>query len=93
MQQKLREELEEKYSTITKAFKFIDADRTGILEREEMKRLVTEFNMVGVRDEVFETLLDFIDVEGDGEIKYAEFARVLTADDVMAMKDTLQATG
>ena len=90
-QQKLREELEEKYSSVTKAFKFIDADRTGKLEREEVKRLLIEFNIVNVRDDAIETLIDFADFDGDGEINYAEFARILTADDVMAMKQTTTA--
>ena len=82
-QRKLREELEEKYSTVTKAFKFIDADRTGKLEREEVKRLLVEFNIVDVSDGAIESLIDFADFDGDGEINYAEFARILTADDVV----------
>ena len=90
-QQQLRQELEEKYSSITKAFKFIDADRTGKLEREEVKRLLVEFNIVNVRDDAIETLIDFADHDGDGEINYAEFARILTADDVMNMKQTTTA--
>ena len=45
-----------------------------------------EFNIIGVTDDTMETLLDFVDHDGDGEINYAEFARMLTADDVMAMK-------
>ena len=84
-------QLEEKYTRLTDAFKFIDADRTGILERAEMKRLLVEFNIVDVKDDAIETLLDFTDFDGDGEINYAEFARVLTADDVMNMKQTLRA--
>ena len=38
---------------------------------------------------VLENLIDFADFDGDGVINYAEFARVLTAEDVMRMKDTL----
>ena len=79
----------EKYSRITDAFKFIDADRTGYLERAEVKRLLVEFNVPDIKDEAIETLIDFADYDGDGVINYAEFARVLTAEDVMRMKDTL----
>ena len=79
----------EKYSRITDAFKFIDADRTGYLERAEVKRLLVEFNVPDIKDEATETLIDFADYDGDGVINYAEFARVLTAEDVMRMKDTL----
>lgn len=90
-QRMLRQELEEKYASLTKAFKFIDADRTGFLEREEMKRLLVEFNITDVSDGAIETLIDFADYGGDGEIAFAEFARVMTADDIMNMKSTLQA--
>jgi len=79
----------EKYSRITDAFKFIDSDRTGHLERDEVKKLLVEFNIPDIKNDAIETLIDFADYDGDGEINYAEFARVLTADDVMAMKDTL----
>jgi Ca2+-binding EF-hand superfamily protein len=79
----------EKYTRITDAFKFIDSDRTGHLERDEVKKLLVEFNIPDIKNDAIETLIDFADYDGDGEINYAEFARVLTADDVMAMKDTL----
>ena len=47
--------------------------------------------MVDVSEAAIENLLDFADYDGDGEINYAEFCRVLTADDVMSMKQTLTA--
>ena len=72
----------EKYTRITDAFKFIDSDRTGHLERDEVKKLLVEFNIPDIKNDAIETLIDFADFDGDG-------ARVLTADDVMAMKDTL----
>jgi Ca2+-binding EF-hand superfamily protein len=88
-QQCLKESLLTKYSRLTDAFKSIDDDRTGHLEREEVKRLLVEFNIPDIKDAAIETLIDFADYDGDGEINYAEFARVLTADDVMKMKETL----
>lgn len=88
-QQTLQEQLLEKYSRITDAFKFIDSDRTGHLERAEVKRLLVEFNVPDIKDQAIEALIDFADYDGDGVINYAEFARVLTAEDVMRMKDTL----
>ena len=78
----------EKYTRLTDAFKYIDSDRTGHLERDEVKRLLLEFNIPDIKDAAIETLIDFADYDGDGEINYAEFARVLTADDVMRMADT-----
>ena len=88
-QQTFKSEFEEKYRRLTDAFKFIDADRTGYLERDEIKRLLLEFNIVDITPEVIDNLIDFADYDGDGEINYAEFARVLSADDVMNMANTL----
>ncbi len=90
-QKALAGELQEKYVRMTDAFKFIDSDRTGKLGREEIKRLMIEFNLVNIREETIENLIDFADFDGDGVINYAEFARVLTADDVLNMKQTLTA--
>jgi len=87
-QQCLKSELMKKYTRLTDAFKYIDSDRTGHLERDEVKRLLLEFNIPDIKDAAIETLIDFADYDGDGEINYAEFARVLTADDVMRMADT-----
>ena len=80
-----KDELEEKYTRLTDAFKFIDADRTGTLDRAEVKRLLVEFNIPDISEATIETLIDFADFDGDGEINYAEFARVLHAKDVFAM--------
>ena len=57
-------------------------------ERGEVKKLLLEFNLPHLSDAAIETLIDFADFDGDGEIDYAEFARVLTADDILNMKAT-----
>ena len=36
-------------------------------------------------------LIDLADFDGDGSINYAEFARIFTSENVLAMKQTLQA--
>ena len=87
-----KDELEEKYTRLTDAFKFIDADRTGTLDRAEVKRLLVEFNIPDISEATIETLIDFADFDGDGEINYAEFARVLHAKDVFAMTNEYMRT-
>ena len=47
-----------------------------------------EDTLRGLEMGAIETLIDFADFDGDGEIDYAEFARVLTADDILNMKAT-----
>lgn len=90
-QKTLRAEFEEKYSKLTDAFKFIDTDRTGQLERSEIKGLMLQFNIHDVSDAAMDNLIDFADFDGDGQINYAEFCRCLTADDILSMKQTLSA--
>jgi len=58
----------------------------------ELKQLAMELNLV-IEDAVLEGIIALADHDGGGDISYAEFARVLTADDVMKMKDTLRAAG
>jgi Ca2+-binding EF-hand superfamily protein len=74
-----------KTSAFTSAFKWIDADRTGSITREEFKEALASLNLNMVRPAVLETLCDFIDSDGSGSFGYAEFSRVLAADDVMQM--------
>jgi len=74
-----------KFRHFTKAFKFIDRDRTGTISRDELKLVIEEFHLSNIRPEVLENLIDFIDIDAGNGIEYKEFARVLTADDVMEM--------
>ena len=68
----------------------VDQDRTGIAERGELMRLLQTYNGEGHPPAVLETLIDFADFE-EMAIGMAEFNRVMTADDVMKMKNTLTA--
>ena len=56
----------------------------------ELKQLCMELN-IQVEDAVLSGIIALADHDGGGDISYAEFARVLTADDVMKMKETLRA--
>jgi len=80
-------ELEEKYSRLTDAFKYIDSDRTGTLDRPEVKRLLVAFNIPDIKEETIDTLIDFADYDGDGEVNYAEFARMLHSKNIFAMNN------
>ena len=75
-----------KFIKFQKAFKFIDRDRTGTISREELKTCFDEMNLTQmIKPPVIETLIDFIDIDPGAKIEYKEFARVLSADDVMTM--------
>jgi len=91
-QMMLRERINAKYNSLTAAFRTIDNDHSGRLGLGELKQLAMELNIV-VDDAVLAGIIALADHDGGGDISYAEFARVLTADDVMKMKDTLRAAG
>ena len=43
-----------------------------------------------IRPAILEELINLMDVDGDDSIKYNEFARVCTSDDVFDMKELVQ---
>jgi len=91
----IKERIENKFGSLnlTNAFRTIDRDKSGTIDRLEMKQMLHEFNLVPamVPDAVLEDLISRADFDGDGSIRYAEFARLIAANDVNAMKGSLQA--
>ena len=83
--EQVRSRITAKYGkhSFSSAFKWIDADRTGSITRDEFKEALKQLNLAGVRENILDTLCDFIDQDASGSMGYSEFARVLSADDVM----------
>jgi len=85
----IKERLLMRNSTVRAALKLVDEDGSGYLSREEVKAMLntyyllkyTDFYTGEVRGEldeyVVDTLMDFIDKSGDGQIDYTEFTKVL----------------
>jgi len=88
----LKQHMETRFTQIHKAFRTIDEDKTGTVSRKELRAIIMAFNL-NMEIEVINALIDLADYDGDGNINYAEFARLMTADDILAMKNTLQAAG
>jgi len=59
-----------------KAFKFADTDNSGVLNKEEVTRVLKLWN-VPIDDEELQKLIDHCDKDGDGNISYREFADAL----------------
>ena len=55
-----------KYDTIHKAFKYMDQDGSGFINRSEFEWALAAMN-VNIRKAVLDSLLDIIDVEDDGD--------------------------
>ena len=64
----------------------VQEDKSGWCSRKEMRQLVANLNLESViRPVIIEELIRMMDVDGDDQIQYKEFARVITADDVFDM--------
>ena len=69
----------------------LDADASGQLDPDEFKRMLEMFNLEKVPDLIISTIYKLTDFDGNGTISYAEFARLLTTDNVNDMKKTVSA--
>lgn len=65
-------------STVEAAFRVFDPSATGFLHRDELKRVLTTFGDKLDETEV-EDLLKVADVDDQGRIVYAQFAKKLVA--------------
>lgn len=82
----IRERLLMKNATVMKALRDVDESGDGVLSREEIKKMLQDFNLMKYFDfytglqrgdldvKVVETLLDEVDSNGDGIINYDEFS-------------------
>jgi len=91
VQRTIREKMTDKFKRLDRAFVWIDKERIksgGVLTRDELVFALEILNLnVGpvIPQPIFDTLWDFMDSDGSGDIGYTEFARVLSAKDVMNM--------
>jgi len=78
----------------------IDADGSGTLTRDEIKKMLIDFQLLkhtnyysgvtlgDLSMAVIDTLLDFCDDSGDGVLQYNEFIKVLASDNIMYLPCT-----
>jgi len=89
MQNKMRE----RFAEVRRGFRQLDKDASGSLDRDEFRSILTMFNLQQIPESVIDKILQLTDYDGDGTINFAEFARLITSDDVLHMKQTLSALG
>jgi len=86
----LRTKMTDRFAQLRRAFRQIDEDASGTLDHKEVKQILETFNL-GIPDAVLDRIISLADFDGDGSINYAEFARIMTSEDVVHMKNTLEA--
>lgn len=84
-QKLINDKLTTRFSTLQRAFKTMDADRSGSISRAELEFTLEVFNLQDIRKATVDRLFSLIDYDGNGEFDFQEFCRVLTAPDVMNM--------
>jgi len=89
MQNKMRE----RFAEVRRGFRQLDKDASGNLDRDEFRQILTMFNLQHMPDAVLSKILSLTDFDGDGTVNFAEFARLITAENVLNMKKTLSALG
>ena len=94
-QQAIKTKLHTKYKNIATALRAIDTKGDGFLSREEVKEMLTKTDLLkhvdyytgALHGEVSmaaaDTLMDFVDKDGDGKLNYQEFQRILTAENIL----------
>jgi len=87
----IQNKMKDRFSEVRKAFRSLDADASGQLDPDEFKRMLEMFNLEKVPDLIISTIYKLTDFDGNGTISYAEFARLLTTDNVNDMKKTVSA--
>ena len=87
----LKRLMDTRFTELRKAFRLIDEDSSGTCERDELKFMLNAMFNLTIPENVMDRLIDLADYDGDGVINFAEFARIMTTDNVLNMKHTLVA--
>jgi len=81
----LQSKLKDRFSEVRRAFRILDEDFSGFLNRDEFKKVMDMFNLGDViPDPVFGRILSIIDKDNDGTVTYSEFSQLLGIEDIEA---------
>jgi len=70
-----------RYTSMYKAFQFVDLDRSGKVSRDELRRALDLWGLE-LDAQKLKELMSACDVDGDGQIEYTEFVDALARDTV-----------
>jgi Ca2+-binding EF-hand superfamily protein len=87
----IKARLSSQFGELRQAFRAFDDDGSGFITHAEAEATLSGTLNLGLPKRITSRIIDIADFDGDGEISFAEFARVLTADDIIFMKNTTNA--
>lgn len=67
---------------LREAFRVLDSDGSGAISREELKVILQSFAAAGepIEEEQIDELINEADLDGDGQVSYDEFTKVMMRD-------------
>ena len=78
----ISQKFKDKYNRMSTAFKNMDKDRSGHLDRSEIAFVLREDFNLNLSDNEMDAIINLMDVDKSGSIEYTEFARVVSAGDI-----------
>lgn len=70
--------IKERFTELRRAFRLLDEDHDGFLSHEELKRILTMFNMDNVPEYIVDRIIRLIDRNNDGTVTFDEFSRLVS---------------
>jgi|LauGreDrversion4_1035100.scaffolds.fasta_scaffold11967_3 Ca2+-binding EF-hand superfamily protein len=87
----VKSRLATQFGELRNAFRKYDTDRSGSISHEEMVAAIQGLEL-GLPQKAIQRMIDLADYDEDGEVSFAEFARIISADDIIEMKNSLEAS-
>jgi Ca2+-binding EF-hand superfamily protein len=87
MSMPLRTFANRRFKSLKDAFAYCDTNGDGAISRSEFESVIATLDVSRVRKSSIDVLFELIDYDHNGEFDFLEFARVLTAPDVLNMLD------
>jgi len=69
--------IKDRFTEVRRAYRILDDDCDGFLDKNEFKKLLGMFNLESMPDAVFDRIVQLIDGNGDGTVTFAEFAKLV----------------
>ncbi|KAK7146707.1 hypothetical protein R3I94_009518 [Phoxinus phoxinus] len=82
VRQHLKKSNYQNFSSLLKAFRYYDKKGQGKIDKEDLKDVCLQFNMI-ISDPVLDELMDYCDADKDGLIDFMEFSNFLNWKDKM----------
>ena len=86
---KIKEKVATRFAELRRAFRTMDETAAGAIDLATFKTALPFMLNLGVPERIMTRLASIADFDGNGMINFAEFARLLTAESLKTIKQTL----